>query len=290
MAPSDVEIVLLKQLASCLRTPIALLGADGTLVYFNEPAEAIFGRRFEEMGGLGRAEWQAMLEPSDAAGHPLPPDERPLVVALERRVPAHRRAFVRVGSLLLAGRAGAEDPAAADGRREIAVTGIPLEAVGGRFLGALGLFWQPDTGLARALEPPVGASGCPGPIAVETILTRRVATTLATPVFLVDRQGELLYFNAAAEPILGHRFVEDGLGSSEQLYAAFRPRTAEGNPIAPEEHPLTIARTQGRPVHRGCWIDGLDGKARQIAVTAIPLIGQSDRLVGAFGLFWEARP
>ena len=248
-------------------------------MYFNEPAEAIFGRPFEEMGGLPPSEWEALLEPSDADGRPLPHAERPLPTALERRVPAHRQLFIRAAST----------GAGPGERREIAVTAVPLTALGDRFLGALALLWQPQPDAAD-VEPTAGEGPCPGSHAVETILTRRVATTLATPVFLVDHRGELLYFNPPAEPILGHRFLEGGLGSREELFAAFRPRTTEGNPMAPDEHPLSIARARGQPVHGELWIDGLDGRSRRIDVTSIPLIGQSDRLVGAFGLFWENAP
>ena len=35
-------------------------------------------------------------------------------------------------------------------------------------------------------------------------------------------------------------------------------------------------------------IRGQDGVERLLEVTAIPLIGQSNRMLGAFGLFWEA--
>ena len=48
-----------------------------------------------------------------------------------------------------------------------------------------------------------------------------------------------------------------------------------------------IARKQQRPVHHSFWIRGLDERDRKIAGTAIPLVGQCDRLLGAFGVFWE---
>jgi hypothetical protein len=34
-------------------------------------------------------------------------------------------------------------------------------------------------------------------------------------------------------------------------------------------------------------IRDLSGRSRQVEVTAIPLVGQSGRLLGAFGVFWE---
>ena len=48
MPPRNVEIILLKQLASCLAMPMFVLGPDGEMLYFNEPAESIVGARYAE--------------------------------------------------------------------------------------------------------------------------------------------------------------------------------------------------------------------------------------------------
>jgi PAS domain-containing protein len=268
LAQGEVEIILLKQLASCLRIPISLLGRDGSVLYFNEPAESIFGRRFEESGGLGIEEWGMLLQPSDASGSPLKDEERPVIIALEDRVPAHRTIFIK----------------SEGGRvRELEVTGLPLVGINDELIGALSLFWDP-----RESRPSTDSPVAPGgQQAVETILTRRVASLLSAPVFLVDAEGRLLYFNAGAGEILGHPFDDMLRESRTLLYKAFEPRDEEGNPIDPADHPLSIARLEQRPVHRRSWIRGLDGHDRRIAVTAIPLIGQSHRLEGAFGVFWE---
>jgi hypothetical protein len=37
------------------------------------------------------------------------------------------------------------------------------------------------------------------------------------------------------------------------------------------------------------WIRGLDGVARQIEVTAFPLIGQGGHRLGGVAIFWEAQ-
>ena len=271
MAPEAVEIILLKQLASCLRRPIALLGVEGEVLFFNEPAESIFGFRFEETDGLTAEEWSALLTPSDATGSPLKDEERPLLRALQHREPGHRNLFIR----------------AAGDRRELEVTGLPLLAIGDRFLGALSLFWEIGE---RSTPPAAERPTRSGQQALETILMRRIASTLATPIFLVDPAGHLLYFNPPAEPILGQPFAGTALATREQLYSSFRPRDEDGNPIAPEDHPLSLARSEREPVHRRTLIRGLDGRDRRIAITAIPLIGQSDQLVGAFGAFWETEP
>ncbi len=272
MAPEAVEIILLKQLASCLRIPISLLDPEGNVLFFNEPAESIFGLRFEETDGLDLDEWEALLAPSDASGTPLKDEQRPVLTALRQRVPGHQSFFIRTTG----GR-----------RREIEVTGLPLLATGDRFLGAMSIFWERRTGSRRSEAQPATRSNQQ---TIETILTRRVASTLTAPIFLVDAEGHLLYFNPAAEPILGQPFAGATLGSADELYASFRPRDEDGNPIAHQDHPLVLARTKRQPVHRRTCIRGVDGRDRKIAITAIPLIGQSDRLVGAFGVFWEIPP
>jgi hypothetical protein len=48
-----------------------------------------------------------------------------------------------------------------------------------------------------------------------------------------------------------------------------------------------IATMKRQPAHRSFWIRGMDGVLRQIEVTAIPLIGQAGRFLGAVAIFWE---
>ena len=267
MTKIDVEIVLLRQLASCLRIPITILDTNSDLVFFNEAAESIFGFRFEETGGLSADEWPAIIQPSDEDGGPLKPDERPAVIAIEQRIPAHGRLFIRSPH---------------GGRQKIELTAIPLIATGDRFLGALAIFWEHD------VEPRGGdRAGTEVGGSVETILTQRLASTLATPIFVVGPEGQLVYSNEAANAILGGALQNNQQATREQLYETFQPRDADGNPIGPDEHPLAIARIRREPVHAHSRIRGRDGREREIAVTAIPLIGQSDRRPGAFGIFWE---
>jgi PAS domain-containing protein len=124
---------------------------------------------------------------------------------------------------------------------------------------------------------------------LEVILMRQLASRLAMPVFLVDARGNLLYFNEAAEPILGRPFTEAGDLKRDELYANFKPSDQDGAPLKQEENPLYIARTRRQPAHLRYWIHGLDGVPRQIEGTAFPLVGQSDRDLGAVGIFWEIR-
>lgn len=122
---------------------------------------------------------------------------------------------------------------------------------------------------------------------IEVILTRQLASCLATPVFIVDAAGTLIYYNEAAEELLGRRYDEAGEMPAEEWGSIFRPTGRDGTPIPPEDLPLTVAFREGRPAHRDLWIRGLDGVDRHVGVTAFPLIGQAGRHLGAVCIFWE---
>ncbi len=122
---------------------------------------------------------------------------------------------------------------------------------------------------------------------IELILTRQLASYLAMPIFLVDLDGTLIYFNEPAEVVLGRRYEETGDLPLGDWAAAFAPADESGRPMPVENLPLTIAVRDRRPAHGSLWITGLDGIARQISVTAIPLVGQGDRNLGSLAIFWE---
>ena len=125
--------------------------------------------------------------------------------------------------------------------------------------------------------------------AVELILMRQLASYLAVPIFLVDPDGNLLYYNEPAERLLGRRYDETGEMPLAEWSTVFTPTAEDGSPIPPEEVPLAVALLTWRPAHRTIVICGLDGVARRIAVTALPLEGQGGRRLGAVAIFWEDR-
>lgn len=123
---------------------------------------------------------------------------------------------------------------------------------------------------------------------VEIILLRQLASYLATPMFIVDPDGTLVYYNEPAEEILGRRFEETGEMPASEWATAFTP-TDEDVPLLPEELPLVVATTQRKPAQRRFSIKGLDGVGRLIDVTAFPVIGMADRFLGAVAIFWEVQ-
>jgi PAS domain-containing protein len=122
---------------------------------------------------------------------------------------------------------------------------------------------------------------------IEVILARQLAGYLSTPVFLVDPEGNLLYYNEPAERILGKRFDETGEMPSEVWGAVFSPTDDDGAPVAHADLPLVVALRERRAIHERLRIRSMDGVVRRIDVTAVPLLAQGDRLLGAMSLFWE---
>ena len=127
-----------------------------------------------------------------------------------------------------------------------------------------------------------------GEKAIEVILTRQLASYLAMPIFIVDEGGVLVYYNEPAEKVLGLRFEDTGEMPQERWGNLFAQKDDDGKPIPAGALPLAQALRDRRPAHGTFWIRGLDGQPRRIAVTAFPLIGQSNRNLGAMAVFWEA--
>lgn len=122
---------------------------------------------------------------------------------------------------------------------------------------------------------------------IEIILARHLAENLALPMFIVDPEGNLIFYNEPAEVVLGLRYNETGTMPAQEWTTIFHPMDHEGQPLMPEELPLMIATMKRHPAHRSFWIHGLDEAMRQIEVTAFPLLAQAGRFLGAIAIFWE---
>jgi PAS domain S-box-containing protein len=119
------------------------------------------------------------------------------------------------------------------------------------------------------------------------ILARDFASRLATPVFLVDVRGTVIYFNEAAERVLGRRYIEGGGMEAEEWSTLFAPSDDDGNPIELNALPLGVAILERHPDHRMLRIRSTDGTERRIEVTAFPLFAHEDECLGAIAIFWE---
>lgn len=119
------------------------------------------------------------------------------------------------------------------------------------------------------------------------ILARELAANSATPMFVVDPDGTLVFFNEPAEGVLGRSFAETGALSPGEWGSMFEPLDADGKPIPIEALPLTKALRELQPGHIAMGITGLDGESKAIEVTAIPLFARANEFVGAVAIFWE---
>ena len=119
------------------------------------------------------------------------------------------------------------------------------------------------------------------------IMARDFASRLATAVFLVDPEGTLVYFNEAAERVLGQSFVEGRSVPAREWSTTFTPEDENGQPVPLASLPLGVALTERTPSHKAIRITGADGVSRAIEVTAFPLFAHADECVGAVAIFWE---
>jgi hypothetical protein len=69
---------------------------------------------------------------------------------------------------------------------------------------------QPGRGFSNVTA--VASSGS-GPKSLPLILARELASNLATPMFLIDATGTLVFYNEAAELLIGKPFAELGADS-----------------------------------------------------------------------------
>jgi PAS domain-containing protein len=121
------------------------------------------------------------------------------------------------------------------------------------------------------------------------ILARELAVNIATPLFLVDAAGTLVFYNESAERLLGRPFRATGELPADQWSELFRAESVDGAALAADDRPLTTALQTLRPTHRTMVIISGDGERRKLVITAYPLLATADRAVGAIAIFWEAR-
>jgi PAS domain-containing protein len=72
MASHEIEIILNRQLADCLSIPVFITDTIGNLIFYNEPAEELLGKSFEDTGEMPVEEWSTVFKPLDNDGNPWP--------------------------------------------------------------------------------------------------------------------------------------------------------------------------------------------------------------------------
>jgi PAS domain-containing protein len=119
------------------------------------------------------------------------------------------------------------------------------------------------------------------------ILARELASNLATPTLIADEHGNAVFYNEAAEEVIGIPFADMGEVGIDGLAESFAPRTAEGEPLPVEGLPGRIALDERRAAHVRVWITSRDGVDRELSVTAFPLFAHADEFVGIVVIFWR---
>lgn len=122
---------------------------------------------------------------------------------------------------------------------------------------------------------------------IEIILSRQLADSLSMPVFIIDIEGNLIYYNEPAEEILGNRFEETGVMPVDVWGKIFKPMDEFKTPLSPEELPLVKTLRNVYPYHKTFWIESLQGKSQKISVTSFPIIGRSGNFSGGIAIFWK---
>ena len=127
MTAHEIEIILNRQLADCLSIPVFITDTIGNLIFYNEPAEEVLGKRFEDTGEMPVEEWSTIFKPLDEKGNAMAPEELPLVRTLKDELPYHKSFFIESlkGQL-----------------QNISVTSYPIISRTGKFLGAVAIFWK----------------------------------------------------------------------------------------------------------------------------------------------------
>ena len=93
---------------------------DADIVFYNEAAGALLGRRFEDVGPVSASDWMSIFGPRDERGEPVPFERQPLLAPLRAGRPAHARVLI----------------AAADGtNHQVETSGLPIIGTDG-FQGA----------------------------------------------------------------------------------------------------------------------------------------------------------
>ena len=128
VSQKPVELILARNLMASLSTPAFLVDEGGLLVFYNEAAGRLLGKRFEELGAVGPEEWGPVFGPFDSDGKPIPYEDLPLVSAIRDGRPAHTNFCI----------------CSADGaRHNVEASALPIMTPHGT-RGALAVFWPLD--------------------------------------------------------------------------------------------------------------------------------------------------
>jgi hypothetical protein len=125
------------------------------------------------------------------------------------------------------------------------------------------------------------------PKSLPLILARELAANLATPMFLVDAFGKLVFYNDAAALLIGKSFAELGEIPIDEFGAVLKLAKPDGSKLRRRDSPTGVALLRHRPSHQTLVATAYDGKRRRVENTAYPLFGTNAEMHGVISVFWE---
>lgn len=124
------------------------------------------------------------------------------------------------------------------------------------------------------------------PQPLELILARNLVLSVVIPALLIDGDGAVVLYNAAAGRLIGQRFEDVGRLSTQEWMEEFGVRDEEGKPISADEMPLRRKVESSRPAHGQFRFRSARGRDVDVEVTGVPIAGPSG-LHGAVVLLCE---
>jgi PAS domain-containing protein len=126
-----LELILARNLLSSISTPAFLVDRTGVIIFYNEAAGQVLGRRFEESGAMSPHDWGAQFGPFNPDGSHVSFEDLPVTKALRASRPVHDRMCLR--------------SAATHEDHLVEVSALPIVGSEG-FTGAMAIFWPVENG------------------------------------------------------------------------------------------------------------------------------------------------
>ena len=122
-----LQLILARELASNLATPMMLIDARGMLVFYNDAAAQLIGKPFGEIGEIPVGEFGAVLRMKTLDGQVLRRRDAPSGVSFYEHRPSHQTHYAT-------GYDGVE--------RLVHSTAYPLFGTTGEMHGVVSVFWE----------------------------------------------------------------------------------------------------------------------------------------------------
>jgi hypothetical protein len=130
---------------------------------------------------------------------------------------------------------------------------------------------------------------CPRPGRFTPAFLPRVAREEASRAAPFDATGTLVYYNDAAEQMLGRTYAELGPVTADEFGTMLQLADVGGTPLRRRDSPAGVAFINREPSHRTLLATTLDGRRETFECTAYPLFGKTDQMHGVLAVFWKAK-